>query len=65
MLTQPAPVLALIRRQQLCEAHPDLRINAGTGYWQAEIDETGGMTVITRYELDQLLDRVEIVLAAK
>ena len=63
-LTVPADDLALIRREQLCIAHPDLRISGGTGHWQALISEPGGMTVITRYQLSELLDRVEVVLAA-
>ena len=62
-LTLPAPAPALMRREQLLRAHPGLRISAGTGYWQAEIDEPRGQTVITRYELGELLDRVEFVLA--
>jgi hypothetical protein len=62
-LTLPASDTALIRREQLLRAHPNLRISAGTGYWQAEIDEPRGQTVITRYGLGELLDRVEFVLA--
>ena len=62
-LTLPARDRALIRREQLLRAWPNLRISAGTGYWQAEIDEPRGMTIITRYELGELLDRVEFVLA--
>jgi hypothetical protein len=56
--------VALIRREQLCTANSDLRVIAGTGYWQALITEPRGMTVITRYQLGELLDRVEVVLAA-
>jgi len=63
-LTLPAHDRALLRRERLCTAHSGLRISGGTGYWQAEITEPGGTTVITRYELDELLDRVEVVLAA-
>jgi hypothetical protein len=63
-LTVPADDLALIRREQLCTAHPALRISGGTGHWQALISEPSGMTVITRYQLGELLDRVEVVLAA-
>ena len=62
-LTLPAPDTALIRREQMLTAHPRLRISAGTGYWQAELAEPGGKTIITRYELGELLDRVEFVLA--
>ena len=62
-LTLPAPGAALIRREQLLKAHPGLRISAGTGYWQAEIAEPNGKTIITRFELGELLDRVEFVFA--
>jgi hypothetical protein len=61
-LTLPASAPALLRREQLLKAWPDLRISAGTGYWQAEMDEPRGQTVITRFELGELLDRVEFVL---
>jgi hypothetical protein len=60
-LTLPASAAALLRREQLLKAHPNIRINAGTGFWQAEINEPHGMTIITRYEL---IDRVQPVLAA-
>jgi hypothetical protein len=63
-LTLPASDRALIRREQLLKAHPNMRINAGTGFWQAEIDEPRGMTIITRYELGELIDRVKVMLAA-
>jgi hypothetical protein len=63
-LTLPASAAALLRREQLLKAHPNMRISAGTGFWQAEIDEPSGMTIITRYELGKLIDRVQVVLAA-
>jgi hypothetical protein len=62
-LTLPADRPALARREQLLAAHQELRISAGTGYWQAEIIEPRDRTIITRYGLDELLDRVEKVLA--
>jgi hypothetical protein len=61
-LKLPAPDLALLRREQLLRTHPNLRINAGTGYWQAEIDEPRGMTIITRFELGELCDGLEKLL---
>ena len=64
-LTLPATVAALIRREQLLATNPNLRIRAGTGYWQAEIDELHGQTVVTRFGLDQLCDRVVQVLDQK
>jgi hypothetical protein len=63
-LTLPARVHDLMRREELCAAHPQLRVSAGTGHWQAEITEPSGKTIITRYELGELLDRVEVALTA-
>lgn len=62
-LRLPASDHALLRRQELCAAHANLAVSAGTGYWQAEIAEASGMTILTRYELDELLDRVEVAFA--
>jgi hypothetical protein len=61
-LTLPTSATALLRREQLLNAWPHLRISAGTGYWQAEINEPRGQRVITRYGLGELLDRVESML---
>jgi hypothetical protein len=62
-LTLPARDTALIRREHMLKEYPDLRISAGSGFWQAEITEPGGRTIITRFELGVLLDRVALVLA--
>jgi hypothetical protein len=62
-LTLPAPDAALIHCEQLLAAHPELRMSAGTGYWQAELVEPGGRTIITRYRLGELCDRMEFVFA--
>jgi hypothetical protein len=42
--------------------HPKVRISAGVGYWQALIPEPNGETVITRYLLRELLDKLERLL---
>jgi hypothetical protein len=41
------------------EAHPDVMISAGTGWWQAVIPEPDGERVITRYWLKALLDSLD------
>jgi hypothetical protein len=61
-LTLPADDRALIRRERLCAAHPELRVSAGTGFWQAEIPVGRKTHIVTRHELDDVLDRVEAVL---
>lgn len=63
-LTLPAGDAALIRREQLLTAHPNLRISAGTGFWQSEITEPNGNTITTRYTLGELCDLVEQLLAS-
>jgi hypothetical protein len=40
-------------------AHPDVEITYRGAYWQAIIREDQGETVITRYELRALLDKLE------
>ena len=40
-------------------AHPDVIVEAGEfGTWQARIPEENGETIITRYRLGELLDRL-------
>ena len=40
-------------------AHPEVIIGAGGfGTWQARIPEENGETVITRYKLEELLDKL-------
>jgi len=41
------------------EAHPDVMVGAGRGFWQAVIPEPAGETVITRYTLRELLDKLD------
>ena len=48
------PRLARFRGQ-----HPGILIREGTGYWQAQIPEPAGETVITRYTLRELLDKLD------
>jgi hypothetical protein len=47
------PRLARFRDQ-----HPGMLIGEGFGFWQAVIPEPSGETVITRYELRELLDKL-------
>lgn len=46
------------RMAAFAEAHPAVMIRAGTGYWQARIPESNGETIITRYLLRDLLDKL-------
>jgi hypothetical protein len=41
------------------DEHPGVLISEGFGFWQAVIPEPSGETVITRYELRDLLDKLD------
>jgi len=48
------------RRVAYEAAHPEVEIVHVRPYWQAVVrEEDGGQTIITRYELSQLLDKLE------
>ena len=47
------PRLAIFRTE-----HPGVLIREGFGYWQAVIPEPSGETVITRYTLRELLEKL-------
>lgn len=54
---EPDQVLRLIRFRQ---DHPDVIIgDGGFGTWQARIPEPHGETVVTRYILRELLDKLD------
>ena len=41
------------------EQAPSVSIREGTGYWQAQIPQPAGETIITRYRLRELLDKLD------
>jgi hypothetical protein len=41
--------------------HSGVLIREGFGFWQAVIPEPSGETVITRYELRDLLDKLDVI----
>jgi len=47
------------RRQAYEAAHPDVEITYHGPYWKAVIPEGTGHTVITQYELKDVLDKLE------
>jgi hypothetical protein len=47
------------RLSQFRRAHPGITIGAGHGYWQAQIPLLSGEQVITRYQLRDLLDKLD------
>ena len=54
-------VAALMRRERFEHIHPHVRIAPGGwhAYWQAIFAEDGGESVVTRFELGDLLDVLE------
>ena len=48
------PRLAAFRDQ-----HPGVLITEGFGYWQTQIPEPASETVITRYTMRELLDKLD------
>ena len=53
----------VLRLARFREAHPSVMIGAGRGWWQAVIPEADSETVITRYTLRELLDKLDELLA--
>ncbi len=47
------------RLNQFRRDHPAIAIHAGPGYWQAQIPEPSGEMIITRYRLEELLDKLD------
>ena len=47
------------RRAAYEAAHPQVKITYHGPHWQAVIPETAGETVITRYSLKALLDKLD------
>jgi hypothetical protein len=52
----------LIRLEQFQRAHPGIEIQSGLRFWQAIVPEDSGSTIITRYTLTVLLDRLAAVM---
>jgi len=53
---EPDQVLRLNRYRR---DHPGVAINAGPGFWQAQIPQHNGEQIITRYQLRELLDELD------
>jgi len=49
----------VLRLNQYRRDHPGVTVCAGPGYWQAQIPQRNGETVITRYQLKDLLDKLD------
>jgi hypothetical protein len=49
------------RRQAYEAAHPEVEILYRGPYWKAVVREDAGETIITRYELRDLLDKLEAI----
>ena len=56
---EPAYEDQVPRREAYEAAHPDVEIIYRGPYWKAIVREESGETVITRYDLKDLLDKLE------
>lgn len=57
---EPDSAEQLQRRAAYEAAHPEVQIfRRGAAAWQAVITEENGQTILTRYTLRELLDRLE------
>jgi hypothetical protein len=55
----------MLRLMRFREQHPEVDIRVGPGFWQAEIPAGNGGTIITtRFVLEELLDKLDELLAA-
>ena len=55
----PEELDQVLRLNQYRRDHPGVVIGAGPGYWQALIPQRNGEIVITRYQLRDLLDKLD------
>jgi hypothetical protein len=55
----PAEPDQVLRRSQYRRDHPGVTIRAGLGFWQAQIPQHNGEMIITRYQLRELLDKLD------
>jgi hypothetical protein len=53
----------VIRLHGFRKLHPGVSIYTGVGYWQARVPEANGETIITRYFLEELLDKLDTLLS--
>jgi hypothetical protein len=56
---EPEFVDQVPRRQAYEDAHPEVEIAYHGPYWKASVTEETGQTTVTRYELKDLLDKLE------
>lgn len=55
----PGDADQVLRLSQYRSDHPGVAICAGLGYWQAQIPQHDGEMIITRYQLRELLDKLD------
>jgi hypothetical protein len=49
----------VLRLNRFRAEHPGIAIHAGVAYWQAVVTQRAGESVITRYLLKELLDKLD------
>ncbi|HXL89139.1 MAG TPA: hypothetical protein VN969_09180 [Streptosporangiaceae bacterium] len=53
----------VVRLRGFRKEHPGVSIYTGLGYWQALIPQPNGETIVTRYLLEELLDKLDALLS--
>jgi hypothetical protein len=61
----PDELEQVMRLARFRQANPGVMVGAGRGWWQAVISAGNGEQVITRYTLQQLLDRLDELTGAR
>lgn len=54
----------VIRLRCFRKDHPGVSIYTGLGYWQARVPDANGETIVTRFLLQELLDKLDTILTA-
>jgi len=62
-LLEPGDQDQVPRLNRFRQDHPGIAIRAGLGYWQAQLPEPNGELVITRYRLEDLLNKLDTLTA--
>jgi hypothetical protein len=63
LFLEPGDQDQLPRLNRFRQEHPGVAIRAGLGYWQAQLPEPNGETVVTRYRLEDLLNKLDTLTA--
>jgi hypothetical protein len=58
-MSRDSHVDQVVRLEEFRKEHPDIEVSYRVSYWEAVTKQENGETIITRYELGDLLDKLE------